>query len=218
MQRLKKGNPMLGRFSQSSRTSPLPYLCGSAIFLATFFCGLLLSAHLVSAQVVAKREHINLAPSHQRISIQRAARRLPLARKSPRSEKLVAFADTTGPLRPTTQFEHPSQADFFAPQPESYRVPVNLNLLSPSTASSAGSRGTGGVLSAELMNARREFAADPVGRITSDREETANHIDDLEYYAHHVPVVGPLMQHVLNQSKAHPRLTHFFEVIQPQLF
>jgi hypothetical protein len=102
----------------------------------------------------------------------------------------------------------------FNPAPGSSRVAVNLDLLG-SGSSSGPEWGTGkGPSVARISSARTEFAPS----YPTVHDSPINRGGDLEYYAHHVPVFGPLMQHVLNQSKAHPRLTRVFEVIQPQLF
>ncbi len=164
-----------------------------------------------------------IAPPHRsmgakRISVAARAVRSAFTKKATDASRLVAFAETAGPLRARTELEHQSPASFSMPLPDSYRLPVNLKLLAPGTASAASWESMNGVSapveSAGVNTARTEFSlAEP-----AIHDEPLNHGDDLEYYAHHVPVVGPIMQHVLNQSKAHPRLTRVFEVIQPQLF
>lgn len=191
---------------------------------------LLFFAHIVPAQVTPSHKSTSIGRSYKRISIGLSAKRLPYVRKSARTgrastertraarERLVAFADTAGPLRPSLEFERQSRPVFSTQHPESYRVPVNLKLLAPGTDSTASWQDMQVIFApvefARVMSARAEFSpAEPVVQ-----DEPVNRGDDLEYYAHHVPVVGPIMQHVLNQSKAHPRLTRVFEVIQPQLF
>ncbi len=47
-------------------------------------------------------------------------------------------------------------------------------------------------------------------------DNIADRLNDPEFYAHHIPGVGPIMEKVIQKSKAHPRLTHVFEVIQPE--
>lgn len=46
----------------------------------------------------------------------------------------------------------------------------------------------------------------------------SDRLNDPEFYAHHLPGVGPIIEKMIQTSKAHPRLTHAFEVIQPDFF
>jgi hypothetical protein len=46
----------------------------------------------------------------------------------------------------------------------------------------------------------------------------ADRLNDPEFYARHLPGVGPIIEKMIQTSKAHPRLTHAFEVIQPDFF
>jgi len=47
-------------------------------------------------------------------------------------------------------------------------------------------------------------------------ELTPGRLNDPEFYAHHIPGVGPVIEKAIKESKAHPRLMHIFEVIQPE--
>jgi hypothetical protein len=91
---------------------------------------------------------------------------------------------------------------------DSYRSPVNLKLLLPQSQGFAGVAENERVSTAHAQHS--EFAE------ASASPEPNTHTDDLEYYARHVPVVGGFMQHVVQQSKAHPHVTRVFQYIHPE--
>jgi hypothetical protein len=45
---------------------------------------------------------------------------------------------------------------------------------------------------------------------------TVHSADDWQYYAHRIPVAGPVVRRVGQQAQAHPRVVMVFKVIQPQ--
>ena len=45
---------------------------------------------------------------------------------------------------------------------------------------------------------------------------TTHSTDDWQYYAHHIPVAGPVVLRVGQKAQAHPRVAIVFKLIQPQ--
>jgi hypothetical protein len=41
-------------------------------------------------------------------------------------------------------------------------------------------------------------------------------VDELEYYGHHIPWVGSLIERICQQAKVHPHVARVFEVLHPQ--
>jgi hypothetical protein len=52
--------------------------------------------------------------------------------------------------------------------------------------------------------------------VQSSDHEMAKYFSDPQYLAHRIPGVGSLVDRVMKQSKAHPKLTRVLESIQPQ--
>ena len=127
-------------------------------------------------------------------------------RKSKTQKSLPVIAEL--PLNAPNQSRIVPQIPTEVPASDSYHSPVNLRLLLPPTQASFGQ-----------MEEKRDTVAYPqasqFAEVPEAREPNA-HVNDPEYYARHVPVVGGLMCHVLEQSKAHPHVTRVFQVIHPE--
>jgi hypothetical protein len=97
----------------------------------------------------------------------------------------------------------------------SFRQSVNFNLLLPPTTEKLFS-------SAPTSTSPRDLILPATFAELSDRssDESASHLaerlNDPGFYAHHIPGAGPIVDRVLKESKAHPRLTRVLEFIQPQ--
>ena len=46
--------------------------------------------------------------------------------------------------------------------------------------------------------------------------ETIYRVDELEYYGHHIPLVGSLIVRICQQAKVHPHVTRVLKVLRPQ--
>jgi hypothetical protein len=46
--------------------------------------------------------------------------------------------------------------------------------------------------------------------------ETIHGANDLEYYGHHIPWAGSIVQRIGQQAKAHPHITSVVKMVQPQ--
>lgn len=161
------------------------------VALALSFC----FAQVLTAQVSSpgRRAHFNriVTGSKSRYGI-----------KAPSSIAEVLPPNSAELRQPTVPLTIPDQPS------DSYRSPVNLKLLLPQSQTFAGvaknERGSA------AHTQRPEFAE-------SSASPAANtHTDDLEYYTRHVPVVGGFMQHVVQESKAHPHVTRVFQYIHPE--
>jgi hypothetical protein len=91
-------------------------------------------------------------------------------------------------------------------------VPVNLDLLAPKAPRTHESWTAVKFFPGRNPSAWAKFAPN----YPAVHHDAINHSDDPEYYARHVPWVGAIAMRVFQQSKAHPRLTRVFQVIQPQ--
>lgn len=65
---------------------------------------------------------------------------------------------------------------------------------------------------------RDQFAGSLFALAPAPPHDSADRLNDPEFYAHHIPGAGQIIEKILQKSKAHPRLTHVFEVIQPEFF
>ena len=126
------------------------------------------------------------------------------------SYKIKSQRSISGVLPPNTPELRPSAVPLaVSDQPsDSYHSSVNLQLLLPQSQTFAGAAENDRGSAAHAQQS--EFAE------ASASPESSPHSDELEYYARHVPVVGGFMQHVVQQSKAHPRVTRVFQYIHPE--
>lgn len=177
------------------RNSFLWVLHGAISVLALSLC----SAPLLTAQVgsPAKRTHVKR-------SMSRGMSRANPLRKGKSQRSLPVIAEV--PLNAPEQSPAERQITSAAPATDSYHSPVNLRLLLPPTQASFGQMEE----KRETQSRASQFADVPEAR------EPNAHGNDPEYYARHVPVVGGLVCHVLEQSKAHPHVTRVFQVIHPE--
>lgn len=135
--------------------------------------------------------------------LKRAMPRSNPLRKIKTQKSLPVIAEMT--LNAPEQLPTEPQITFGAP--DSYHSPVNFKLLLPPAQTPSG-----------VAQARDVVARVPgsqFAEVADAREGNTQH-DDPAYYARHVPVVGGLMLHVLQQSKAHPRVTRVLQVIHPE--
>ena len=181
---------------------------------------LLLFAPLLPAQVRWPRELVPL----RRMAA-------PIAKKVAKPQELPSLAYMM-PLSLGRENSSLSRVSSYTLPAKSYRVPVNFDLLLPQplrTAEVGAKTAELGVRTADLAatenrflsqasSDRLTFAPTYASDFTAVPAEAANHGGDPEYYARHIPLVGGLAMHLLQQSKAHPRITRVFQVIQPQLF
>ena len=124
-----------------------------------------------------------------------------------RTKTQRSIAEVLAPNTP--ELRQPATPLSLAAQPsESYRSPVNLKLLLPQSQTISGAAENDREPVAHVQSS--EFAE------ASASPEPNSHSDDLQYYARHVPVVGGLMQHVFQQSKAHPHVTRVLQYIHPE--
>ena len=175
-------------------------------FLRVLHCAIvalsLCSASLLMAQISppAKRMHAERRTSHVKLGHANPFRKS----KSQRSLPVIAEL----PLNAPEQARIVPQIATEAAAPDSYHSPVNLKLLLPP---------------AQARFVPAEEKRDTVAHLQAPQfidapsaHEPNPHVNDPEYYARHVPVVGGLVTHVLEQSKAHPRVTRVFQVIHPE--
>lgn len=186
---------MLGLSYSVSRSTPL---LGLVLLLLT-----LVLTHVLPAQTRSAR---------------RAIRHTDLATRSFGMQSvpdplLASFSRRElAPLSELRPSEAPSTAVMATP---SFHQPVNLNLLLAPTTEKWST-------SASACTSPRDLIVPSAFAEPSERssDEAANrlaeHLNDPKFYAHHIPGAGPIVDRVLKESKAHPRLTRVLEFIQPQ--
>ena len=123
--------------------------------------------------------------------------------KTQKSLPVIAELSLNAPEQPRILPHIPTEAS------DSYHSPVNLKLLLPPTQPRFGATEEKRDTVAHLQTP--QFVDAP-----SVAREPNPHANDPEYYARHVPVVGGLVSHVLEQSKAHPRVTRVLQVVHPE--
>jgi hypothetical protein len=174
--------------------------------IALLGAALFIPAHLLSAQSAFSR------PTTQSL----VATASPFVGGSPGSQILVAQAAGLPIATAWNQFGSAARAAL-TPPPVSYRPAVNLGLPLPDTPGTTrvGAQETyrHGIFSIGRMKLG-PFTFRPT--YTAADRQIIHHDDELEYYAHHVPLVGGIMLQALHQSKIHPRVTRVLETIQPQ--
>jgi hypothetical protein len=125
------------------------------------------------------------------------------------SRSHLALAPFSGPRENSPLFAA------VAPAPASYHQPVNLNLLLPpsterlffSPPASTSARGL-------ILPSGFAEPSDPSNDEAAIR--FTNRLNDPQFYARHIPGAGPIVDRVLKESRAHPRLTRVLGFIQPQ--
>ncbi|MFZ3265222.1 MAG: hypothetical protein WA172_14555 [Terriglobales bacterium] len=172
---------------------------------------LLMFAPLLSAQVRSSR---HFAP------LQRVAPSSALGERIAKSQEPPSLAYLTA-LSFGRENSSVSRASFYTPPANSYRAPANFDLLLPHalTTVQVAAKGDFGLEQNRILdvsNTRLMFAPAYSADFTANHAEAVSHADDPEYYARHIPLVGGFALRVFQKSKAHPRLTHAFEIIQPQ--
>lgn len=172
------------------------------LLLVLSFCAQFLSAQAVPRR---KRPHRQLTTALTSLARERV----------PDPPLFASLPRAALPQRPERSWESTPQAASFTGQSRSYRQAVNFNLLLPPTYGKLPSwtknAGTGkAVLARDSIPSAFAFSS-----ATTD-EGPVNPFIDPQYYARRIPGVGPIVDRVLKQSKAHPRLTRVLRSIQPQ--
>ena len=177
------------------------------LLIALSFCAQLLAAQALPPQKRIRRQY----PITQLSSVRE---------KVPDPPLLASFSRATLPQRPQHRWESDPKVASLTAQPRSYRQPVNFNLLLPPSS---------GKLPSWTKDADRDRPI-PNGAI-SDRasvpsafattypttdQGTVNLFTDPQDFARRLPGIGPIVDRVLKQSEAHPRLTRVIKSIQPQ--
>ena len=181
------------------------------LLIVLLFCAQLLPAQAVSPQKRFRREY-------------------PITPIAPVPEKvldpplLASFARIALPQRPGHPWESDSKTASFTPQPGASREAVNFNLLLPPSSGRLPSWMKGadqGVDRDRAVPVRavpdRDFIPSAFAPThPTNSQGTVNPFIDPQRYARRIPGVGPIVDRVLKQSEAHPRLTRVLESIQPQ--
>jgi hypothetical protein len=130
-------------------------------------------------------------------------------RKSPLEEIPVHVIDTPAQLATVSEVQthlHFTQTEslmrFFP-----HRASDNLISANTKAVQDQATR------TAELWGKEKYF----VGSIPSKtHHETIYRVDELEYYAHHIPWAGSLIGRICQQAKVHPHVTRLLKVLRPQ--
>jgi hypothetical protein len=198
---------MLGPGHSSSRSAP-PY--GLVLLFLT-----LVLTHILPAQTrVARKATHHSEPTSRSV----------LAQTVPEPPLLASFSHRE--LVPLSE-PRPSESLSAAVAPTaSFRQSVNLSLLLPPTTRKFASATVANETTPARTSVRGliqpSVFAEPSGRSNPSRsnddaaQRFADRLNDPEFYAHHIPGAGPIVDRVLKESKAHPHLTHVLEFIQPQ--
>jgi hypothetical protein len=164
-------------------------------------------AQILSAQAL---------PPQKRIRHQNAITPLSSVReKVPDPPPLASIARAALPQHPDHPWEGDPKIASFTAQPRSDRQRVNFNLLLPPSS---------GKLPSWTADADRDRAIPDrdfnpsafAATYPATEQGTVNPFIDPQYYARRIPGVGPIVDRVLKQSEAHPRLTRLLKSIQPQ--
>jgi hypothetical protein len=203
----EEATPMLGLIHYSSRSAPL-------YGLVLLFLTLLLT-HILPAQSRMTRKATHHTEPASRSVVAQTVPEPPLLasfshRESAPLSELRPSASLSAALAPTASF-HQS---------------VNLGLLLPPTTGRFASPTTANETTSASNSVRDLILpsafAEPSGRSPSSRsnddaaQRFADRLNDPEFYAHHIPGAGPIVDRVLKESKLHPHLTRVLEFIQPQ--
>jgi hypothetical protein len=166
------------------------------------FCAQFLSAQAVPKRKRPRRQHTIALTSSVRERV-------------PDPPLFASLSRAALPQRPERSWESSSKAASFTAQPRSYRQTVNFNLLLPPTYGKLPS------WTKNVATGKAVVASDLIPSVFASTSPTidegpVNPFIDPQYYARRIPGVGPIVDRVLKQSKAHPRLTRVLRSIQPQ--
>ena len=135
-----------------------------------------------------------------------------LAQKTSDLPLLASFSHN-GFLRiPQYPRDSAPQMTTLTPPPAASPQTVNFNLLLPSPAGKFTSFAAAKTSLERNSSSPSAFATNA----PASDDETTSHFADPEYFTRHIPGVGPIVERVLQQSKAHPRLTRVIQAIQPR--
>jgi hypothetical protein len=102
---------------------------------------------------------------------------------------------------------------FFPPyNPGDYRLPTNTKAALNQTTRTPGLRAEDNYFIGRAPSKWLTFAP-TYGKV---QHETIYRADELEYYGHHIPWVGPLIIRICQQAKVHPHVTRVLKIIRPQ--
>jgi hypothetical protein len=97
--------------------------------------------------------------------------------------------------------------------PASGRNSVNLNLLLPRrNQRHSWISGNDGALRGREIAAASVFAS----AAPKPAPDNSARFNDPQFYTRRIPGVGPIVHRILEESKAHPRLTRVLQSLQPQ--
>ena len=151
-------------------------------------------------------------------------------RKSPLEEIPVQLLDTPAQLATVSEALHftdrglplsftqnqgqtESWMRFFPPHNTSdYRLPTNTKAVLDQATRTAELRGKEKYFLSSAPSKWLTFAP-PYGKA---HHETLDSVDELEYYAHHIPRAGSLIVRICQQAKVHPHVTRVLKVLRPQ--
>jgi hypothetical protein len=100
----------------------------------------------------------------------------------------------------------------FTPSPESRRQAVNFALLLPATSKEFKSATATRTAPDRGLILPTSFGSEPP---PPDRQ-IPERFNDPQFYTRRIPGVGPIVDRVFEESKAHPRLTRVIKMIQPK--
>jgi hypothetical protein len=170
---------------------------------------LLFCAQLLSAQALPRQKRIG--------------RQYPIAPLSSGREKVPdppLLASFALPQRSEHTWESDPKITSFTAHPSSNRQAVNFNLLLPPSSGNPPSWTRDAIGERTVANRaipdRDDIPSAFASTYPTTDQGTANPFIDPQYYARRIPCVGPIVDRVLKQSEAHPRLTRVLMSIQPQ--
>jgi hypothetical protein len=124
---------------------------------------------------------------------------------------VASLAHTRAPVGFKRSWAEPVRTPF-VPSVGAHRQLVNFGLLLPANADhprlSKAAEGTTDRDPTLLSS----FAPEPA---PPDRQ-IPDRFNDPQFYARHIPGVGPIVDRVFEESKAHPRITRVIKMIQPK--
>jgi hypothetical protein len=184
-----------------------------------FFICLSCGVNLLSAQATSPRKRIRRTHAIAPFSSIREEANLEEVLQAEVDHRTfpAAFSYPALPQRPEHQWERaPTTTTSLLASPRSSRQPVNFNLLLPPRSGKRPSwttdASTGNAVPDRDLMSPSAFASS----LPTPDQETVNIFNDPQDYARRIPGVGPIVDRVLKQSKAHPRLTRILKSIQPQ--
>ncbi len=172
------------------------------LLIVIAFCAQLLVAQALPTQKRARR-HYPIAPLSA------------VREKVPDPPLLASLTLTALPQRPEHAWRSDPKLASFIPEPRSYRQPVNFNLLLPPSSGKLPSWAKGADRDRGVPD-RDSIPSAFATTYPAGDQGTVSPFIDPQYYARRIPGVGPIVDRVLKQSEAHPRLTRLLKSIQPQ--